>query len=60
MNYDSVFALPIIGGIAAYFYKRLNNKVDRSECIRVHEQLDKRLQDIQDDVRFIKEEITKR
>jgi len=60
MEYESLFSYPIIGGVIAYLYRRLNNKISRAECMRVHEMLDKRLEDIQNDIKFIKEEVTKR
>ena len=60
MDYESLLPYPVIGGVIAYLYRKLNNKISRAECMRVHEMIDKRLEDIHDDIKFIKEEIVKR
>jgi hypothetical protein len=59
ISYEALISLPVIGGVAGILYKKLNGKIDRGECLRVHESLDKRLGDIHEDLKFIKEKVSK-
>jgi len=60
INWESLAPIPFAGGVIVYLYKKLNNKVGRKECERVHNVMDKRLEDMHSDIRIIKEVILKK
>lgn len=54
VNWENFISIPIAGGVIAYLYKKLNNKVGRSECTRIHDSLEQRLNDMHSDIKMIK------
>ena len=67
INWESLSSLPIIGGGFWYLYKHLNNKVDKAlddkmnkdMCGRIHQELNLRLDMLHEDIKYIKEKVTK-
>lgn len=57
INWNDFISIPIAGGVIAYLYKKLNNKVSKDECCRIHETLDKRLDDMHSDIKMIKQRL---
>lgn len=59
INLETITTIPVVGIAFTFLYRKVNNKISRKECLRVHESLDKRLEMMHDDIKFIKERIIK-
>jgi len=55
LSLETLVSWPVIGGIFIWIDKRINNKVDRKECLRVHEELNERLKLIHEDTQYLRE-----
>jgi hypothetical protein len=55
--YETLISIPVLGVGFGFLHKKINGKISRNECLRVHESLDKRLDLIHEDIKFIKGKI---
>jgi len=57
MNLEVFYSIPVIGGAFVYLDRKINGKVAKETCMGIHQQLDKRLSDMHEDIKIIKEKL---